>query len=201
MQLICTFLKSVREIRHHGVTCVHYLDKESKSVVFNNRQLRHFVPAPALLCKTVLKHFYIAFCSFKRRLSGTYNMGPFRVRLGRPQRLAVLRHIQDVGVQLGSHDRLTVESQGDREREKTLVWKMWKWMESLPVAGRGGLVNKRGGEEEEEEEERGEFGEVNAWLSRGGEERMTKGPAGSGTPHSSSCRSLYPGPTLEKMEE
>lgn len=43
--------------------------------------------------------------------------------------------------------------------------------------------------------ERVEFGEAKE------EERMTNGTAGSGTPHSSSCRFLYPGPTLEKMEE
>lgn len=51
------------------------------------------------------------------------------------------------------------------------------------------LLNKRG-EEEETEEEKVEFGETTAWLSRGREERMTNGTAGSGTPHLSSCRSL-----------
>lgn len=32
-----------------------------------------------------------------------HHAGPLRVGLGRPQRLAVLRHVQDVGVQLGRH--------------------------------------------------------------------------------------------------
>lgn len=65
---------------------------------------------------------------------------------------------------------------------------------------RRGLLNKRG-EVGEMEDGGVEFGEVKAWLSRGREERVTNGTAGSGTPHSSSCRSLYPGPNLEKMEE
>lgn len=49
--------------------------------------------------------------------------------------------------------------------------------------------SKRGGAEEE----RVEFGKVKEEEK---EQRMT-----NGTAHSSSCRFLYPGPTLEKMEE
>lgn len=38
----------------------------------------------------------------------THHAGPLRVSLGRPHRIAVLRHVQNIGVQLGRH--------GDGER-------------------------------------------------------------------------------------
>lgn len=102
-------------------------------------------------------------------------MSPLRVRLGWPQRLAVLRHIQDVGVQFRSHEQAPV----------------WTMDARFASCKRGGRLSTGG----EAEEERVEFGEAKE------EERMTNGTAGSGTPHSSSCRFLYPGPTLENMEE
>lgn len=49
----------------------------------------------------------------------TYNVSPFWVCLRRPQRLGMLRHIQDVGVQFRSHGELSVEKRGgQRQREK-----------------------------------------------------------------------------------
>lgn len=46
-----------------------------------------------------------------RSAGHTHNVRPFRVGLGRPQRLSVLRHIQDVGAQFRGHDEraLTLE--------------------------------------------------------------------------------------------
>lgn len=87
----------------------------------------------------------------------------------------MLRHIQDVGVQFRSHEQAPV----------------WTMDARFASCKRGGRLSTGG----EAEEERVEFGEAKE------EERMTNGTAGSGTPHSSSCRFLYPGPTLENMEE
>lgn len=59
----------------------------------------------------------------------TYNVSPFWVRLRRPQRLGMLRHIQDVGVQFRSHGELSV----DKRRTETA---RERWMQSLSGAKR-----------------------------------------------------------------
>lgn len=63
----------------------------------------------------------------------THHAGPFRVGLGRAQRLAVLRHVQDVGVQFGRHGDGEGPMPGGVEEGLTpaswipaQVWKRWR---------------------------------------------------------------------------
>lgn len=49
---------------------------------------------------------------------GTHDMSPLRVGLGRPQRLAGRRHVQDVGVQLGRHGGLEGARRWDVRRRR-----------------------------------------------------------------------------------
>lgn len=82
--------------------------------------------------------------------------------MGRSQRLAGLRHVQDVGVQFGCHDesqgrrRMEWEEEGEeRKRGDTGVKDGEGGREVCQLQRERGVVNKRGEEEEEEEEEMG----------------------------------------------
>lgn len=98
----------------------------------------------------------------------TYNVSPFWVGLRWPQRLAMLRHVQDVGVQFGSHGELSVE----KRRTETAREHGWeRWMQSLSGAKRAWAR-----EEKQESREwslarwkrswRGKKGEDDKWDSR-----------------------------------
>lgn len=62
-------------------------------------------------------------------------MSPFGVRLGRPERLAVLGHVQDVGVQFGSHDE-----DGARTLRVRVDVRVWQVKEEEEGGGGGGVV-------------------------------------------------------------
>lgn len=101
--------------------------------------------------------------------ASTYNMSPFRVRLGRTQRLAVLRHVQDVGVEFRSHGGERTEGRmedfyiKEKNRGKRREWSLVRWKLKEMRKERRRRKRRRG------------------W-------RM--GQRGSGTPRS--CRSLRP---------